>query len=314
MMEAEGAVGMLSLLYDADLDDSTLPLLLARANTFADLAAVALRKARLLEQSEERRLQLEAVEESRARLLRGFSHDIRNPLANADGFLQLLALGVRGPLTPVQLETLQRARTSLSAGLRLLRDLLDFAIANVGRIPLTITKGQIKHLLHDVVEDHRASAEAKRISLEFTASSQLPHIHTDMDRVRQVLDNLLSNAVKYTQEGGAVRVRCDLRNNDYANRSGRWLCIDVGDSGVGIPPEHLDDVFQEFTRLRVGEEAGTGIGLAISQWLANALGGRITLASAVGKGSTFSFWLPVETRSDPRNNERGPTTDGASPA
>lgn len=293
MIEAEGPIGVLTLLYDGEIDHSTLPALLARANTFGDLAAVALRKARLLEQSEVRRLQLEAVERSRARLLRGFSHDIKNPLTNADGFLQLLQMGLRGPLAPEQLESVQRARTSLGTGLRLLRDLLDFALASVGRIPLSILPVSICDILHDVVEDHRASAETKHIKLEFHTTQPIPEMSTDVERVRQILDNLLSNAVKYTEDGGEIFVRCRVSEADHTGRAGRWMRIDVSDTGMGIPPEHQEEVFREFTRLNPVGEAGAGIGLAISQWLANALGGKITLVSNVGSGSTFTFWLPL---------------------
>ena len=293
MIEADGPIGVLTLLYENDLDDSMLPLLLARANTFGDLAAIALHKARLLERSEERRLQLESVEQSRARLLRGFSHDIRNPLANADGFLQLLQLELRGPLTPPQLETLKRARASLSNGLRLLRDLLDFAIASVGRIPLNIAPCSLPELLQELVADHRAAAETKHISLTL-ACDDLPQIRTDADRVRQVLDNLVSNAVKYTNAGGSVVVHSWPCDTDFSNRAGHWVRVDVSDNGRGIAREQQAKVFYEFTRLTPVRERGTGIGLAISQWLANALGGRITLESEAGKGSTFTFWLPTE--------------------
>jgi signal transduction histidine kinase len=297
MVEADGLFGMLTLLYDNELDETTLPVLLARASTFGDLAAIALRKARLLEQSEDRRRKLESVEQSRARLLRGFSHDIKNPLSNADGFLQLLELGLRGPLAPQQLETLQRARTALNAGLRMLRDLLDFAIASVGRISLTMSQASIPDVVNEVVENHRVAAETKRILLQLQ-NEPCPELRTDIDRVRQVLDNLISNAVKYTGEGGQITVTSTIVDGELDGQSGRWVRIDVSDNGVGIPREYHDKVFQEFTRLHPHVENGAGIGLAISQSLATALGGRITLMSDAGRGSTFTFWLPVSARTE----------------
>jgi signal transduction histidine kinase len=293
LIEDQGPIGVLTLLYENQLDEATLPLLLARASTFGDLAAVALRKTRLLEQAEDRRRKLEAVEQSRARLLRGFSHDIKNPLSNADGFLQLLELGLRGPLSHQQLKTLQRARMSLNTGLRMLRDLLDFAVASVGRISLTITQASIKEVVAEVVENYRAAAEQKDITLRMDAGVY-PEMRTDIDRVRQVVDNLISNAVKYTREGGEIIVSGSFVESDLD--SSRWARIEVRDNGIGIPPEFHDKVFQEFTRLQPFAEPGAGIGLAISQSLANALGGRITLASEVGQGSTFALWLPTTTR------------------
>ncbi len=298
MSDADGPIGVLTLIYDDELDETTLPVLLARASTFGDLAAIALRKARLLEQSEQRRRKLEVVEQSRARLLRGFSHDIKNPLSNADGFLQLLELGLRGPLAPQQLDTLLRARTALNNGLRMLRDLLDFAVASVGRIALTISQASIPDVVNEVVENHRVAADHKQIMLSLQTGPS-PELRTDIDRVRQVLDNLISNAVKYTVTGGHITVTSAVVDGDADNQHGRWVRIDVADNGVGIPSEYHEKVFQEFTRLHPHVEAGAGIGLAISQALATALGGRITLASEVGNGSTFTLWLPLLTRTEP---------------
>jgi signal transduction histidine kinase len=298
MSDTDGPIGVLTLLYNEQLDETTLPVLLARASTFGDLAGIALHKARLLEQSEERRRKLEAVEHSRARLLRGFSHDIKNPLSNADGFLQLLELGLRGPLAPQQLETLQRARIALNTGLRMLRDLLDFAVASVGRISLTISQASISDVVNEVVENHRAAAEHKRILL-LCHAEPAPELRTDIDRVRQVLDNLISNAVKYTTEGGHITVTSTVVDGDGEDQHARSVRIDVTDDGVGIAHQHHEKVFQEFTRLRPNVEVGAGIGLAISQSLATALGGRITLVSEIGQGSTFTLWLPLLTRTEP---------------
>jgi signal transduction histidine kinase len=293
MIEAEGPVGVLTLLYDGDLDEATIPLLLARANTFGDLAAIALRKARVLEQSEARRQQLEDIEKGRSRLLRGFSHDIRNPLANADGFLQLMQMGLQGELTAEQSKTLERARASLATGLRLLRDLLDFVLVSVGRVQLNVVATPLSKIIYEAVEDHRGMAESKNINLTFAPGEKQPTLETDVDRVRQVLDNLISNAVKYTPDGGKVEVYCELTQSDDQQRPGDWLRIDVSDNGKGIAAEHHDVVFHEFTRLDEGGEMGVGIGLAISQWVANALGGKITLTSELGAGSTFTLWLPL---------------------
>jgi signal transduction histidine kinase len=297
MIDGDQPIGVLTLRYAHEPDKTTLPVLLARASTFGDLATIALRKARLLEQSEERRRKLETVEQSRARLLRGFSHDIKTPLSNADGFLQLLELGLRGPLAPQQLDTLRRARGALSNGLRMLRDLLDFAVASTGRVSLLIAEATITDIVDEVVESHRAAAEQKKIVLRLQ-NMPGPLLRTDVDRVRQVLDNLISNAVKYTGAGGEVTVTTAVAESGFDNQQGRWMRIDVADNGIGIPPEFHSKVFQEFTRLQPHVQAGAGIGLAISQSLALALGGRITLVSEAGTGSTFTLWLPLLGRTE----------------
>jgi signal transduction histidine kinase len=113
-------------------------------------------------------------------------------------------------------------------------------------------------------------------------------------RIRQILGNLVSNAVKYTDRGG-ITVRVAVREGGKAPGPGRWIAVDVSDTGPGIPEERQKLLFRELSPLERGARPGAGIGLAISQRIARALGGQITVESAVGKGSTFTLWLPVET-------------------
>jgi signal transduction histidine kinase len=293
----EGPSGVLTLLYDR----KHLPIgpdAVARASTFADLAAVALRKARLLEESEERRRELERMSESRALLLRGFSHDLKNPLWAADGFLQLLDLGVRGKMAPEQHDSVRHARRSLQAAFTLLQDLIDLARAGIGRIELHVTPTNISDCVREVVEDHRAGAEAKRIELQQQLDDELGRVRTDPVRVRQILGNLLSNAIKYTPDDGRVCVST-LQRDEVDNQGIKlsWLIAEVIDNGPGIRLEDQALVFQEFVRLDQGaDRPGAGIGLAISQRVAHALGGRITLQSEVGVGSTFTLWLPLDRK------------------
>ena len=119
----------------------------------------------------------------------------------------------------------------------------------------------------------------------------VPPVVSDPARVRQVLANLLSNAIKYTPAGGRVTVRARTRT-DGAPAPGEWIAAEVVDTGRGIPPEQQRQLFQEFTRFDSASAEGAGIGLAISQRIAEALGGRITVESQVGAGSTFTLWLP----------------------
>src|SRR5690606_17281511 len=115
-----------------------------------------------------------------------------------------------------------------------------------------------------------------------------PVIDSDADRIRQVLGNLLSNALKYTRQGS---VTARLR---VADRDGHpWVAIEVEDTGPGIPRAHRKALFEEFVRLQHGDEEGAGVGLAIGQRIAHALGGEITLESEVGRGSRFTLWLPA---------------------
>ena len=123
-------------------------------------------------------------------------------------------------------------------------------------------------------------------------SNHVPIIETDVSRVRQILGNLLSNAVKYTDEGG-VTIRPSHVEAGATPDGRAYVKVDVIDTGPGIAADHQDQLFREFVRVNPGDKPGTGLGLAISQRLATMLGGRITLQSEPGRGSTFSLWLPI---------------------
>ncbi|HET9983675.1 MAG TPA: HAMP domain-containing sensor histidine kinase [Longimicrobiales bacterium] len=292
LADALGALGVLVLRY-AGPRSAPGREARARAATFGELAALALRKGRLLEEAERRGRELERMAENRALLLRGFSHDLKNPLWAADGFLQLLELGVRGPISAAQQECVVCARRSLGAALKLVQDLIELGRAGTGRIEVEATPTDLAGCLRDVVADHRAGAETREIRVHVDIPGELPIVPTDSARVRQIMDNLLSNAIKYTPPGGVVTVRAGLRPPSDGG-AGVWLAVDVADSGLGIRSEEQGLVFEEFAR--VGPLAGVpgaGIGLAISQRVAGALGGRITLQSQEGAGSTFTLWLPL---------------------
>ncbi|HEX7048772.1 MAG TPA: ATP-binding protein [Longimicrobiales bacterium] len=266
-----------------------------RALIFGELATLAFRRLQLLETSEHRRLELQRLLESRDRLTRGLSHDVKNPLGAADGFLQLLEMGVRGPLNSAQREGVGRAREAIREAVRLLDEVLEIARAEAGQLGLTLEPAEIGHIAHSAAEEYRAQAEAKHLDLRVAIPEGLTTIETDAARARRIIGNLLSNAVKYTGDGGRIEIRVTERENGGAPRPGRWIAVAVTDTGPGIPKEKQRWIFEEFTRIGgAGAEPGAGLGLAVSQRLAHALGGAITVESEVGRGSTFTLWLPVE--------------------
>ncbi|MGH7469490.1 MAG: MHYT domain-containing protein [Longimicrobiales bacterium] len=265
---------------------------IARVLTFGDLAALAFRKAYLMEESERRRMELERVTESRARLMRGFSHDVREPLGAANGYLDLLDEGIVEPLSDKWRGMMQNVRRSIGRAVSLTEDLLELARAEAGQIeidpgPMHLTKAAL-----EVVEEYRAKAEARDMVIKTDLPAEFPAIESDTSRVRQILGNLISNAIKYAANG-SLTVRVDAGEGDGAPGPGRWAAVHVTDTGPGITPEQLKLLFQEFKRLEPAGEGGAGIGLAISRTLARVLGGDITVVSRVGKGSTFTLWLPV---------------------
>lgn len=265
-----------------------------RAATFANLAALAFRKVHLLEESEQRREELERVMESRARLIRGFSHDVKNPLGAADGYLQLLEEQILGELSPKQRESIVRVRRALHAALSLIDDLVELARAEAGQLQVQNHAVDLRDVVKEMAGEYRAQAEAAGLSLTDEFPDRLPLVRTDDRRVRQVLGNLLSNAVKYTPEGGRIGTRLEMSERDGAGRNGPWIAVHVWDTGRGIPEDRRDRIFQEFTRLEPGSTPGAGLGLAIARRVARAIGGDLTFASTPGEGSTFTLWLPCD--------------------
>jgi signal transduction histidine kinase len=246
-------------------------------------------------EAEQRRLALAAALESREKLMRGVSHDLKNPLNAIDGHAQLLEDGVKGPLTPAQKESIGRIRRAVQTQLSLIVDLLELSRAESGSLPIHKEPTDVLAVVAEEVEEQRATAEAAGHTLTFFPDGHTPVVETDRERLKQVLGNLLSNAVKYTPPRGRIEVR--IEKTDGAGRlAGRpAVAIRVSDTGHGIPPENLDAIFDEFTRLAPGLAEGAGLGLAIARRISRLLGGDITVVSEVGVGSVFSLWLPFES-------------------
>jgi PAS domain S-box-containing protein len=234
--------------------------------------------------------------ESHEQLIRGFTHDVKNPLGAADGYLSLLELGVRGEMSPAQMETVGRARRSIRTALDLVAQLLEIERAEAGQLDIERGRMDLAATTREIVEEFRFAANAKRLSLaplvlgDHGIESLV--IESDRARVRQIFANLISNAVKYTQPDGSIEVKVHLVDDGEGPRRGRWVALSVADNGPGIPLEKQNMIFREFTRFDPGAVEGSGIGLAISQRLARALGAVITCKSAPGVGSTFTLWLP----------------------
>jgi signal transduction histidine kinase len=248
-------------------------------------------EARLRAEAEERRRDLEQVTESRNRLMRGFTHDVKNPIGAADGFLQLLQDGILDPLSERQQHAVSRSRILLASALRLIGDLLDVARAETDRLDVRFERLDVVAIASDLVEEYRPLAVQKGLRLSIESPARQAVVHSDPVRVRQVLGNLISNAVKYTEHGEVmVRVRepAARHDGDGAPRIG----VAVSDTGVGIPAEKRELLFQEFVRLDPTSAEGAGVGLAISRRIAQALRGDITVESEAGRGSTFVLWLP----------------------
>jgi signal transduction histidine kinase len=245
-------------------------------------------EARAHDEAERRRMELERVTESKTRLVRGFTHDVKNPIGAADGYMQLLEEGIMDPLTPRQAASVTRARRSVAQALQLIDDLLELARAESGALDVRREPVNLGDLARDTTEEFRAQAEQKGLAIAVDEANDGVVVDSDPVRVRQVVANLVSNAVKYTEHGAVtVRVRAD----------GTRGAIEVADTGAGIPADRQQLVFEEFVRLDPHAAPGAGVGLAISQRIVHALGGELTLQSESGRGSRFVLWLPVHARS-----------------
>lgn len=251
----------------------------------------AAERERLLEREREARAELERVTESRERLMRGFSHDLKNPLGAADGHAQLLEAGYAGDITEAQHDSVLQIRRSIRSALGLIEDLLQLAKTEAGHLDVQRKPIDLRETVRDVADAFRPQCQAKGLAMDVQLPDDFPPIESDAARVRQVVGNLVSNAIKYTP-AGSVAIRLGVRNNPASPRPGPCVAVDVADTGPGIPESKRHLLFQEFVRLEPQTATGAGIGLTISRRIARALGGDITVESEAGRGTTFTLWLP----------------------
>jgi signal transduction histidine kinase len=202
---------------------------------------------------------------------------VKNPLGAADGYLAMVEEGIYGEREDKPRGIVTKVRRSIGQALELIKQLLDIARAEAGQLEIRRQEIDLKELVRDIADSFAAQAKAKAITLTVEPQNNLPNVYTDGTRVRQVVGNLVSNAVKYTPQGGNVVVRVQERTGagpDARNAA----CIAVSDDGPGIPPDKLPMLFKEFSRFDAGAAEGAGIGLAISQKIAEALAGEIRCA------------------------------------
>jgi PAS domain S-box-containing protein len=228
------------------------------------------------------------LEEMKSQFIATVSHDLRTPLASIMGFSETLMEGSPGPLTETQEEFLGIIFESSQRQLALVNDLLDVSKLEAGRLQLEMETVHLPELIWGVVEGIRPLADKKGVTLKMDVNDGLPRTEGDPRRLERVLSNLLSNAVKFTPEGGNVEVA--------AWQDDGQLKIRVSDTGVGIPPEDLPNLFQPFHRGRnVTKKAieGTGLGLTIVKALVEAHKGTVEVESELDKGTTFRLTLPL---------------------
>lgn len=229
---------------------------------------------------------LEQTEQMRLQLLGDISHELRTPLTAIKGSMEALVDGVL-PAVPATFEQIEQEADRLQ---RLVNDLQELSRVEAGAYELDRHPMSVEDLVQIALQRIEQQVRTKNISLTSHLSPGLPSIQGDQDRLLQVLLNLLSNACQYNPPGGAVHVQAGLQGDE--------VVISVKDNGIGIPAEHIRQLFTRFYRVDKSRSrqagGGSGIGLTIAKHLVEAHGGRIWVESAgPGKGSTFCFALPV---------------------
>ncbi|HSJ06402.1 MAG TPA: PAS domain-containing sensor histidine kinase [Longimicrobiales bacterium] len=227
--------------------------------------------------------EMHRVVASRSRFYAGMSHEIRTPINAILGYNDLLLAGVHGELTEQQTTSLQRAQQAARHLRDLVNDVLDLSKVESGKLDIMPEPVVLDELVREVVATIEPVARESDARIRCRIDDGL-EVETDPRRVRQILLNLLSNAVKFGA-GRPVEVRAGRRTTGA-------VYVEVRDRGVGIPADHIEDIFEEFFQLEKMKEGGTGLGLSISRRLAVALGGNLTVASTHGFGSTFTLSLP----------------------
>ncbi len=256
---------------------------------FANQTTIAIENARLYRDVTDKGRMLEEANRHKSQFLANMSHELRTPMNAIIGFSEVLL----DPSFQVSDEDRSQFLTDiLNSGkhlLNLINEVLDLSKIEAGRMELTIAPSALGDILEAVQSTMRPLATKKAIALEVQRGDEISAILMDAARIKQVLLNLVGNAIKFTPNGGRVWVRAGARDGAVQ--------VEVGDSGPGIPPEDHERIFLEFQQAKTSRDSvkpeGTGLGLALAKRFVEMHGGRIWVTSEVGRGSTFSFTLPM---------------------
>ena len=286
LMREGRPIGAISVLRPATgaFSDKEVALL----QTFSDQAVIAIENVRLFNEIQEKSRQLEIANRHKSEFLANMSHELRTPLNAIIGFSEVLDERYFGELNEKQGEYVKDIHSSGRHLLQLINDILDLSKIEAGRMELEVGDFDLPASLQNALTLVRERAQRHSIELGLKVDPALGTFRADERKFKQIMLNLLSNAVKFTPEGGKVSVAAKL--------NGSAIEVSVSDTGVGIAPEDQAIVFEEFRQ--VGHDytrkaEGTGLGLALTRRFVELHGGAITLASTPGKGSTFTFTLPI---------------------
>ena len=274
-----GAMTVASATAARPLDQGSLAL----ARDLARRAAVAIDNAQLYQAAV-------VANETKANFLATMSHELRTPLTAIIGYDELLAEGITGQVNDAQREQLDRIKVNARQLLALIEEILLYTRVEAGRESVHLEEVQPKELVDDAITTVAPMAQKKHLSLTAETIAPALTLTTDGQKLRQMLINLIENAVKFTEQG-RVTVRAFARGTD--------VVFEVQDTGIGIAPEHLEHVFEEFWQVeqtKTRTVGGSGLGLSTTRRLAKLLGGEVTVESQLQVGSTFRLVLPTKPK------------------
>jgi PAS domain S-box-containing protein len=255
----------------------------------ADRVAHAIERARLLDAERAARAEAELANRAKMEFLAMMSHELRTPLNAIAGYAELLAIGLRGPLTEAQLADVQAIHRNERHLLSLIEEVLTFAKIDAGRIRLEPEDVRVSAALASMSDLIAPQMEQKQLEYQLEPCDPSLAVFADVEKLQQIVLNLLSNAVKFTPAGGRITISAGLHAH------GSEVEIRARDTGMGIPDDKKESIFEPFVQLNGGltrTSQGTGLGLAISRDLARAMHGDLVVFSEEGKGAEFVLTLP----------------------
>src|SRR4051812_16542841 len=267
-----------------EFPQSTIDLL----ETFADQSVVAIQNARLFSEIEEKGKQLAVASQHKSQFLANMSHELRTPLNAILGYTELILDGIYGEAPEKAQAVLKRVESNGRHLLGLINDVLDLSKIEAGQLTLTLTDYSMKDVLYNVFSAVEPLANDKKLGFKVEAQPDMPKGHGDERRLTQVVLNLVGNAIKFS-DTGAVTIKATSTNGSFT--------VAVQDNGPGISKADQGKIFEEFQQAdnsATKKKGGTGLGLSISRRIVEMHGGKLWVESEIGKGSVFSFTLPVQ--------------------
>ena len=255
----------------------------------SDHAAIAIANAQLY-------AEVQAANLAKSQFVSLVAHELKNPMTSIRGFTDLLAKGIIGPINEAQINFLNTIRSNVERMNTIVVDLNDLTKIEVGSMRLEFKPIQIEEVIEEVLNSFSQQIHDKHQTLVRELQPELPNVWADRTRLIQILTNLVSNAYKYTPEAGQITIGAELTNVIPEDRSSlKVVHFWIKDTGIGIPPEDLEKIFQQYYRTDASKDmaSGTGLGLNITKSLVEMQGGRIWFESKSGTGSTFHFTTPI---------------------